>query len=214
MRIVAGCRARTNANTAVVASSKKVDIKKQGLASVKDKIVQANLMGVSEKMNKKGWTDSQGRKGKVSMLLLRISCVSWAGWVLGPRLHTALWEWVGGLLLSCRLRTSVWGLDRNGWVSCRLCCLVVDPCQWTYWPRLCGCSKHLMSGCMAPPGHCQRRLACVLQSRLAVLQGFGVYRFAKKYGANVDGYSPIYTPDSWSESGDQYSLGTKGLIAW
>ena len=41
-----------------------------------------------------------------------------------------------------------------------------------------------------------------------------MYRFAKKYGANVDGYSPIYTPDSWSESGDQYSLGTKGLIAW
>ena len=63
---MAGCRARTNANTAVVASSKKVDIKKQGLATVKDKIVQANLMGISEKMNKKGWTDSQGRKGKVS----------------------------------------------------------------------------------------------------------------------------------------------------
>lgn len=24
-----------------------------------------------------------------------------------------------------------------------------------------------------------------------VLQGYGVYRFANKYGANVDGYSPI-----------------------
>lgn len=45
-------------------------------------------------------------------------------------------------------------------------------------------------------------------------QGYGVYRFANKYGANVDGYSPIYTPDTWSESGDTYKLGTKGLIAW
>lgn len=45
-------------------------------------------------------------------------------------------------------------------------------------------------------------------------QGYGVYRFANKYGANVDGYSPIYTPDTWSESGDSYKLGTKGLIAW
>jgi photosystem II 10kDa protein len=41
-----------------------------------------------------------------------------------------------------------------------------------------------------------------------------VYRFEDKYGANVDGYSPIYTPDIWSESGDSYSLGTKGLLAW
>lgn len=45
-------------------------------------------------------------------------------------------------------------------------------------------------------------------------QGYGVYRFANKYGANVDGYSPIYTPDLWSETGDTYKLGTKGLIAW
>ena len=35
-----------------------------------------------------------------------------------------------------------------------------------------------------------------------MLQGYGVYRFADKYGANVDGYSPIYTPDTWSESGE------------
>ena len=41
-----------------------------------------------------------------------------------------------------------------------------------------------------------------------------MYRFEDKYGANVDGYSPIYTPDSWSDSGDSYKLGTKGLIAW
>jgi len=45
-------------------------------------------------------------------------------------------------------------------------------------------------------------------------KGYGVYRFEDKYGANVDGYSPIYTPDTWSESGDTYKLGTKGLIAW
>jgi len=45
-------------------------------------------------------------------------------------------------------------------------------------------------------------------------QGFGVYRFANKYGANVDGYSPIYTPDVWSETGNEYKLGTKGLLAW
>jgi len=45
-------------------------------------------------------------------------------------------------------------------------------------------------------------------------RGYGVYRFQKKYGANVDGYSPIYTPDIWSESGNSYKLGTNALIAW
>jgi photosystem II 10kDa protein len=43
---------------------------------------------------------------------------------------------------------------------------------------------------------------------------YGVYRFADKYGANVDGYSPIYTPDIWAEGGEEYKLGTKGLLAW
>merc|ERR1719229_1607252 len=76
--------------------------------SVEDDVVRNNLMGVSRYMNKKGWTDPQGRKGK----------------------------------------------------------------------------------------------------------GFGVYRFANKYGANVDGYSPIYSPDEWSDSGNTFSLGQKGLIAW
>ncbi|KAL3130772.1 hypothetical protein ABBQ38_000117 [Trebouxia sp. C0009 RCD-2024] len=103
-------KSRLQINTQVQANKggKKLDVKKQGLSGVKNDVVRANLMGVSEKMNKKGWTDSQGRKGK----------------------------------------------------------------------------------------------------------GFGVYRYANKYGANVDGYSPIYTPDTWSESGSSYSLGTKGLIAW
>lgn len=45
-------------------------------------------------------------------------------------------------------------------------------------------------------------------------KGYGIYRFNDKYGANVDGYSPIYTPDQWTASGDSYKLGTKGLIAW
>merc|ERR1712216_37071 len=45
-------------------------------------------------------------------------------------------------------------------------------------------------------------------------KGYGVYRFANKYGTNVDGYSPIYSPDEWSESGGNFSLGSKGLIAW
>ncbi|PNH08387.1 Photosystem II polypeptide, chloroplastic [Tetrabaena socialis] len=45
-------------------------------------------------------------------------------------------------------------------------------------------------------------------------KGKGVFQFESKYGANVDGYSPIWTPDLWTESGDSYKLGTKGLIAW
>lgn len=108
---VSARRNRSAVNSTVQANKsgpKKIDIKKQGLNSVKNDVVKKNLMGVSESMGKKGWTDSQGRKGK----------------------------------------------------------------------------------------------------------GFGVYRFADKYGANVDGYSPIYTPDTWSEGGSEYKLGTKGLIAW
>lgn len=30
----------------------------------------------------------------------------------------------------------------------------------------------------------------------------------------MDGYSPIYTPDIWSESGEAYKMGTKGLLVW
>ena len=96
-------------NAVIVASgAKKIDIKKHGLNSVKNSIVQKNLMGVSETMKKKDWRDANGRTGK----------------------------------------------------------------------------------------------------------GYGVYKFADKYGANVDGYSPIYTPDTWSESGESYKLGKTGLIAW
>ncbi|KAI3906791.1 hypothetical protein MKW98_004824 [Papaver atlanticum] len=45
-------------------------------------------------------------------------------------------------------------------------------------------------------------------------KGKGVYQFTDKYGANVDGYSPIYTPEEWSESGDRYAGGATGLAIW
>lgn len=64
-RWLAFCRARSTVSTTIVASGKKTDISKQGLNSIKDEVVKANLMGVSRKMKDKNWTDSQGRKGKV-----------------------------------------------------------------------------------------------------------------------------------------------------
>ncbi|XP_030527117.1 photosystem II 10 kDa polypeptide, chloroplastic-like isoform X2 [Rhodamnia argentea] len=45
-------------------------------------------------------------------------------------------------------------------------------------------------------------------------KGKGVYQFVDKYGANVDGYSPIYSPEEWSPSGDVYVGGTTGLTIW
>ncbi|MGD7361334.1 photosystem II protein PsbR, partial [Ralstonia pseudosolanacearum] len=45
-------------------------------------------------------------------------------------------------------------------------------------------------------------------------KGKGVYQFTNKYGANVDGYSPIYNPDEWSPTGDYYAGGTTGLLIW
>ncbi|CAM8888121.1 unnamed protein product [Rhodiola kirilowii] len=44
--------------------------------------------------------------------------------------------------------------------------------------------------------------------------GKGVYQFTDKYGANVDGYSPIYNTDEWSPTGDVYVGGTTGLAIW
>merc|ERR550514_1547558 len=95
-----------NSKVSLNSSGKKQPPK--GVSSVEDETIRNNLMGVSRYMNKKGWVDSQGRKGK----------------------------------------------------------------------------------------------------------GLGVYRYANKYGANIDGYSPIYSPDDWSSSGSTFSLGTKGLLAW
>ncbi|CAD7703760.1 unnamed protein product [Ostreobium quekettii] len=85
-----------------------INPQKQGVNSVKNKVVRENLLGQSKTMERKGWLDPQGRKGK----------------------------------------------------------------------------------------------------------GLGVYRFAKKYGTNVDGYSPIYTPDIWSKTGESYDMGQNGLIIW
>ncbi|KAL1559849.1 photosystem II 10 kDa polypeptide, chloroplastic-like [Salvia divinorum] len=45
-------------------------------------------------------------------------------------------------------------------------------------------------------------------------KGKGVYQFVGKYGANVDGYSPIYDRNDWSPSGDVYVGGTTGLAIW
>uniref|UniRef100_A0A0D6R5G6 Photosystem II 10 kDa polypeptide, chloroplastic n=1 Tax=Araucaria cunninghamii TaxID=56994 RepID=A0A0D6R5G6_ARACU len=47
-----------------------------------------------------------------------------------------------------------------------------------------------------------------------VAKGKGVYQFVNKYGANVDGYSPIYDPKDWSPSGDVYAGGKTGLLIW
>ncbi|KAB5534848.1 hypothetical protein DKX38_017934 [Salix brachista] len=45
-------------------------------------------------------------------------------------------------------------------------------------------------------------------------RGKGVYQYVDKYGANVDGYSPIYNTDEWSPSGDVYAGGKTGLLIW
>ncbi|XP_058100024.1 photosystem II 10 kDa polypeptide, chloroplastic-like [Magnolia sinica] len=45
-------------------------------------------------------------------------------------------------------------------------------------------------------------------------KGKGVYQFVDKYGANVDGYSPIYDTNDWSPSGDVYTGGKTGLLIW
>ncbi|KAJ6417410.1 hypothetical protein OIU84_003181 [Salix udensis] len=45
-------------------------------------------------------------------------------------------------------------------------------------------------------------------------KGKGVYQFVDKYGANVDGYSPIYDPKDWSPGGEVYVGGTTGLLIW
>ncbi|KAL5977105.1 hypothetical protein ACLOJK_021447 [Asimina triloba] len=45
-------------------------------------------------------------------------------------------------------------------------------------------------------------------------KGKGVYQFVDKYGANVDGYSPIYDQNDWSPTGEVYAGGTTGLLIW
>ena len=41
-----------------------------------------------------------------------------------------------------------------------------------------------------------------------------MYRFESKYGANVDGYSPIYSPKTYATTGDTYKGGATGLAIW
>nr|ACF23036.1 ST244 [Eutrema halophilum] len=45
-------------------------------------------------------------------------------------------------------------------------------------------------------------------------KGYGVYKFVDKYGANVDGYSPIYNEEEWAPGGDTYKGGVTGLVFW
>ncbi|KAH9308461.1 hypothetical protein KI387_036372 [Taxus chinensis] len=65
---------------------------------------------------------------------------------------------------------------------------------------------------LGPCGDTKFRNGKDASGRLA--KGKGVYQFTNKYGANVDGYSPIYDPDEWSPSGDVYAGGTTGLLIW
>ena len=60
------CSNRQVIETQIVANKgKKTNIANQGLSSVKNAVVKNNLMGISSVMEKKGWVDSQGNKGKV-----------------------------------------------------------------------------------------------------------------------------------------------------
>jgi photosystem II protein len=36
----------------------------------------------------------------------------------------------------------------------------------------------------------------------------------KKYGANINGYNPIYAPNEWLKTGDSYAGGVPGLAIW
>jgi len=44
--------------------------------------------------------------------------------------------------------------------------------------------------------------------------GGKVFRFADKYGGNIDEYAPIFTPEERSETGDTYAAGPLGLAVW
>nr|GEU46923.1 photosystem II 10 kDa polypeptide, chloroplastic [Tanacetum cinerariifolium] len=60
------------------------------------------------------------------------------------------------------------------------------------------------------------RLTILYSARRVLEQYLGTVslRFVDKYGANVDGYSPIYNVEEWSPSGDVYVGGTTGLLIW
>merc|ERR1719230_224490 len=44
--------------------------------------------------------------------------------------------------------------------------------------------------------------------------GGRVYRFGDKYGANIDEYAPIFSPEERSSTGDTYAGGALGLAVW
>jgi hypothetical protein len=178
----------------VASGGGKTDITKVGLNSIPEGVVKNNLKGISPQMDKKGWVDSQGRKGKVcSVLRCPVGVVD----------------------------TNAEAASHHALTYCSKC-IVAAPASSAARPR----RQHMSSNSVAltQTGICgcpyaQLRVVPMLSCLShhvprCCLQGYGVYRFANKYGANVDGYSPIYTPDLWSETGDTYKLGTKGLIAW
>lgn len=88
------------------------------------------------------------------------------------------------------------------------------PAQQRAWATQCPRHSCFRSPCNRLPVPRHALLTLPLWRAAPHPQGYGVYKYADKYGANVDGYSPIYTPDLWTESGDTYKLGTKGLLAW
>lgn len=63
------CRAfkpsRSTVVRPVASGGGKTDLNKVGLNSIPEGVVKNNLKGIAPQMEKKGWTDAQGRKGKV-----------------------------------------------------------------------------------------------------------------------------------------------------
>ena len=56
--------------TIVASGGKRTDPNKVGIKSVVNDTIRNNLLGVSKLMDKKGWVDPQGQKGKVHRNLL------------------------------------------------------------------------------------------------------------------------------------------------
>ena len=68
------CRAfrpsRSTVVRPVASGGGKTDLNKVGLNSIPEGVVKNNLKGISPQMEKKGWVDAQGRKGKVCPAVL------------------------------------------------------------------------------------------------------------------------------------------------
>ncbi len=211
VRLAACSRRQTVDRTVQANSIKKIDIAKQGMSSVKNAVVKQNLMGVSSSMEKKDWKDSQGRSGKVLLAMPPVF-----------PLPMATYGSLGGMaphLLCC-----------GGSTLPAASCIESTFFKFPWCKHLLHSMHPARAACSAPRAIFTRSWLHGVRASEApfargcrdhdhdlwwrCLQGYGVYRFAKKYGANVDGYSPIYTPDTWSESGNSYKFGSKGLLAW